>query len=491
VNGLSRSSPVDRFLRLFTDVRGGESANVLLLTLNVFLILTAYYALKVVREALILGGATAEVKSYTAAGQVLLLAGLVPLYGAVAARVPRRRLINWVTAFFVACLALFYLAAQAGVTGFGLGVAFFVWVGIFNVMMIAQFWAFANDVYTTDEGKRLFPIVGFGASAGAVVGSYLPNLLGAIGIYQLFIIAAALLIVATVLTNVVDGRERRRTEAHVPDPFTTGTMPAATGQFRAATGEFKVPAQEYKRESGVFRAVEPGEDEQPPEQLIEEPESEGGAFRLVFRSRYLLMIAFLILLLNWVNTNGEYILGRTVEALTERAVAEEGGGAAEVQARIAEFYSNFFTVVNILGLLLQAFVVSRILKYAGVARALLFLPVIALVGYTVIAVVPVLGVIRWIKTAENSTDYSLNNTVRHALFLPTTREEKYKAKQVIDSFFWRTGDVLSAAVVAVGAQLLMLTTGQFALVNVMLIFAWLALAVLIGRRYDRLAAATH
>jgi AAA family ATP:ADP antiporter len=481
---------MDRLLRLFTEVRGGESGNVLLLTFNVFLLLTAYSVLKVVREALILGGATAEVKSYTAAAQVLLLAGLVPLYGAVAARVPRRRLINWVTAFFVACLVVFYIVAQAGVSGFALGVAFFIWVGIFNVMVIAQFWAFANDVYTTDEGKRLFPIVGFGASFGGVVGAYLPTVLSGIGIYQLFILSAALLIIAALVTNVVDARERRRTEAHLPDPFTTGTMPAATGQFRAATGEFKVPAQEYQHESGVFKAPEP-EKEAPPEPTVEEPESEGGAFQLVFRSRYLLMVAFLILLLNWVNTNGEYILGRTVEALTEEAVAAQGGGEAEIQAAIAGFYSKYQTVVNILALLIQAFMVSRIIKYAGVARALLFLPVIALMGYAVIAVVPILGVIRWIKTAENSTDYSLNNTVRHALFLPTTREEKYKAKQVIDSFFWRTGDVLSAAVVAVGAQLLMLSTGQFALVNVVLILAWLVLAALIGRRYDRLAAATQ
>ena len=115
---------------------------------------------------------------------------------------------------------------------------------------------------------------------------------------------------------------------------------------------------------------------------------------------------------------------------------------------------------------------------------------IALIGYSVIAFVPILAVIRWIKTAENSTDYSLNNTVRQMLFLPTTREEKYKAKQAIDSFFWRAGDVLSAVVVAVGVNLLMLSTRGFALVNVVLVVAWLVLAVLVGRRYDRLAAAT-
>jgi len=484
----SRLSPLDRLLRLFTEVRTGESVNVLLLTLNVFLILAAYYVLKVVREALILGGATAEVKSYTSAGQVVLLLFLVPAYGAFAARVPRRRLINGVTAFFVACLGVFYALAVSGMSGFALGVAFFVWVGIFNVMMIAQFWAFANDVYTTDEGKRLFPIVGFGASAGAVVGSYIPNLLGGVGLYQLFILSAAFLVLAAIITNVVDGRERYRTEAHLPDPFTTGTMPAATGQFRAATGEFRIPEVDYKRESGTFQVVKPGDEPQ-----IEplEPESKGGAFQLVFRSRYLLMIAFLILLLNWVNTNGEYILGRTIETLTEQSVAAEGGGPEEVQARIASFYSNFFTVVNVVGLMLQAFVVSRIIKYAGIRRALLFLPIIALIGYSVIAFVPILAAIRWIKTAENATDYSLNNTVRQTLFLPTTRDEKYKAKQAIDSFFWRAGDVLSAAVVAVGANLLMLSTTGFALVNVALVTCWLVLAVLIGRRYERLAAATN
>jgi AAA family ATP:ADP antiporter len=484
----SHLSPVDRFLRLFTEVYPGESASALLLTLNVFLLLTAYSALKVVREALILGGATAEWKSYTYAGMVLLLAFMVPAYGAVAARVPRGRLINWVTAFFVACLAGFYIVAQAGVSGFGLGIAFFVWVGIFNVMIIAQFWAFANDVYTTEEGKRLFPIVGFGASAGGVVGAYLPTLLSGMGIYPLFLLAAVLLIIAALATTVADQRERRRTEFGVPDVFTTGTMPAATGQFRAATGEFRVPEADYKRESGTFKVVKL--DEEP---AIEPPEAESeiGAFRLVFRSRYLLMIAVLIMLLNWVNTNGEYILGRTVEGIIEQAVAAEGGGTEEIQARIAAFYSGFQTVQNILALLIQAFLVSRIIKHAGIRRALMFLPIIALIGYTFIAILPVLAAIRWIKTAENATDYSLNNTVRHALFLPTTREEKYKAKQAIDSFFWRAGDVLHAALVAVGTNLLLLSTGGFALVNVVLVLCWVTLAVFIGRRYDRVAAATE
>jgi hypothetical protein len=106
--------------------------NALLLSLNVFLILTAYYVLKPVREALILGQGSPELKSYMSAGQVLLLAFVVPLYGRLAGGLPRRRLINIVTAFFAACLVLFYFLARAGVP---LGIAFFLWIGIFNVVL--------------------------------------------------------------------------------------------------------------------------------------------------------------------------------------------------------------------------------------------------------------------------------------------------------------------------------------------------------------------
>ena len=165
----SRSkSFLERFLNLFTEVRSGEGLSAILLCLNIFLILTAYYIIKPVREALILAGGGAELKSYLSAGQaILLLLVAVPLYSRLASRFPRRQLINMVIVFFAACLGLFYILAQMNVP---LGVVFFIWVGIFNLMVIAQFWAFANDLYTPEAGKRIFVIVAFGASAGAVFG---------------------------------------------------------------------------------------------------------------------------------------------------------------------------------------------------------------------------------------------------------------------------------------------------------------------------------
>lgn len=440
-------SPLERFLGLFTEVKGGEGGVALLLTLNIFLILTAYYIIKPVREALILAAPNgAEWKSYAAAGQALLLLGAVPLYGWVASKAPRRRLINVVTIFFAGCLVLFFLAIKAfGQGGLTLGLGFFLWVGVFNLMVPAQFWSFANDVYTVEQGKRLFAIVAFGASLGAVLGSIITDrLIEPLGLDQLLLVSSGLLLLGLVLTNVVESKQDR--EATTPE------------QVKAET---------------------------------ETLEGENG-FAMLLKSRYLLLIAFLMLLLNFVNTTGEFILGDTVKAAIEQQAIEQGVPEAQrsawVGANIGGFYARFFSVVNVLGLVLQLFVVSRILKYIGVRRALLFLPIIALGGYAILAFFPILSVVRWAKTAENATDYSLQNTVRQALFLPTTRAQKYKAKQAIDSFFVRAGDVFSAVLVYVGLNVLSLSTTGFAFVNLGLVVVWLLIAVAIGREYGKLAA---
>ena len=159
---------LERFLAHLADVRGGEGAGVLLMALNLFLLLGAYYMLKTVREALILTQGGAEVKTYSAAGQAVLLVLVVPLFGAFASRVNRVRLVTGVTLFFASHLAIFIVLGTMGVRE---GVAYFLWVGIFNVMVIAQLWAFANDLYTPAQGERLFPVVGLGSSLGAWLGA--------------------------------------------------------------------------------------------------------------------------------------------------------------------------------------------------------------------------------------------------------------------------------------------------------------------------------
>ncbi|MBS1133247.1 MAG: hypothetical protein H6R02_388 [Burkholderiaceae bacterium] len=429
-------APLDRVLSLFAEVHRGEGGRLLLLACNVFLILTAYYVMKPAREALILaqpGGA--EIKSYSMALQALLLLAIVPAYGALASRLDRRRLINIVTAFFIACLPLFYLAAQAH---WRVGVPFFLWIGIFSLMVIAQFWAYANDLYAPEAGKRLFAVIAFGASSGAVFGAYISgHLIGALGVHAMLLVAAVILTVSLMLFNLIDARERAR---------------------------------------AVSRSDTQG---------AEAPIGSGNAFALVLSNRYLLLIAALVLLLNWVNATGEYILSSIVQRAAEEQVAAGTLSRDKEGAFIGAFYADYFQVVNIAGMLLQLFLVSRIVKWVGVHVAVCILPVVALGSYAVAALLPSLAVVRWVKTAENSVDYSLQNTVKQMLFLPTTREEKYKAKQVTDSFMVRAGDLLSSATVFVGTSMLALGTTQFAWINVALVSILLVVAIVVGRGFRR------
>jgi len=441
----ARRGWLDRLLLPFGDVRAGEGADVLLLTLGVFLLLLAYYVIKVVRETLILSEGGAELKSYISAGQALLLLFLVPAYSRFASRVNRERLMLGVTLFFVANLVVFIVLATARTPG--LHVAFFLWVGIFNLMVIAQFWSFANDVYTNEQGKRLFGIVGFGQTIGAILGGVVAHvLLGSLGVNALMLLAAAVLLLYALVTFGV-GRRRNRSAVAVGAP----------------TGD---PGALDRR----------------------------GGFELVRRDRYLLLIGVLLLLLNFVNTNGEYLLGRIVSGEANRLVAEGAAGALGAEAFrkqfIGGFYSEYFTWVNTLSALVQLFLVSRIMQRFGVRVALWVLPVVAFGGYASLAFLPLLPLVRLAKIGENSLDYSLNNTARQALFLPTSRDVKYKGKQAVDTLFVRAGDLLSAGLVFTGS-VLSLTLQAFAIVNVGLILLWLGVVAALVRRHGMLVDAAE
>ncbi len=372
-------SLLDRFLRLFADVRAGEGITALLLSSNIFLLLASYYIIKAIRDGLILGEFGANAKSYTSAGAVFLLAIVVPLYGKLADRLPRRRLINIVTMFFVASFIGFY---GLWASGLNIGIVFYAWVAVFNVMIIAQFWSFANDVYTKPEGERLFPIVAFGQSLGAVVGaSYVASMAGSLGIGMLLLTGAALLFAQVQVTNYVDRRERRLKEADLPKAETTGMM-TATGTMRIEDIE-KLLSRAQGEDVHLSEADDDaGAAPRAPEEAPDEAKKGGGettgAFALVFRTRYLLMIGLLMMLLNLVNTTGEYILDR---AMIDAAVAVSGAteGAAFTQ-QITILKASFFGVVNVAGLLIQLFVVSRVVQFFGVGIGLMIRRIISLGG---------------------------------------------------------------------------------------------------------------
>jgi AAA family ATP:ADP antiporter len=205
----------------------------------------------------------------------------------------------------------------------------------------------------------------------------------------------------------------------------------------------------------------------------------GDGFKMVFSNRYLMLIAVFVMLLNVVNTSGEFLLGKLVVEEAERVA-----GSSEVLKHqfIGQFYSNFFGWVSLSGLVIQFFLVSRVFKHIGVRAALFIVPMIALGGYALLALAPALAVVRFAKILENGADYSLQNSARHALFLRTSREARFKAKAAIDTFFWRFGDMIQAGIVLVGSHYAF-TTGDFAALTVTLSLMWLVVVAFLYREY--------
>lgn len=415
----------------FAKVESDEVVGVSVLTLTVFLLLTAYYLLKTAREPLILLQGGAVWKSFAAAIQSGLLLLTTYVYGEVAKRVGRMKLIASVYLFFVATFAAFAALALAKAP---IGIVFFVWVGVFNVTAIAQFWSFAADIYTPEQGKRLFAVIGIGSSVGAVAGAKIAKLLVPLGPAFLMGGAAAILVVCVFL-------------------FT----------FMNARSEIKVGKKTEKD--------------------TEKPLADERAISLLLRDKYLLLIAASLLILNWINSNGEYVLDKTLLGAVEHL------GHEEAEKFIGEFKADYFGYTNLLGVLLQLFAVSRILRIFGVKKALLLLPAASAAAYTILLFRPALELVRVAKVIENGIDYSVQSTTQQALYLVTSRVEKYVGKSLVDTLFVRLGDVLSFVTVFVGTKLAF-ATHTFAVVNLVLIAIWVFVLLSIGRENDRRADET-
>src|SRR5690606_17973856 len=231
-----------------------------------------------------------ELKTYASGAMAVLLVCIVPAYGRLANRVPRLRLINVSYAIVMLCLIAFYILGRAGVP---VALAFFIWLGLVNVFLIAQFWSYANDIYTEEQGKRLFAIIALGGSLGAILGPKIANLAST---FNLMVIAAVLMVAATLLFNVIEHVHGERAE-----------------------------------DSDAAKPI-----------------VGAGGFQLVLRDRYLMLIAALLIITNVVNTTGEYVLAN---AARDHAMEVAGTGAAALEQRreiIKAFYSDFFMWVNLM-----------------------------------------------------------------------------------------------------------------------------------------------
>lgn len=426
-----RKSLLERILSVITDVRAGEGLGAVLLTADLTVLLGGYYLLKTVRESLILAQGGAEVKAYSSAAQAILLFGVVPVYGWIGTRINRNQLLRWTSLFFASNLLLF---AYLGSRGVHEAVPYFIWVGIFNVFTVAQLWSFATDLYTEAQGKRLFPMLGVGASVGAVGGAWIAGkLIKPLGPNNVMLIAAGALCVCAGLS---------RWASHV------------------------ISEREGEREK---------------KKNVETLGKQGG-FQLLISDPYLRLIAVLTILLNIVSLSGDFIVGKLVINHANEAVGLGKQLLAARGAYIGAYYANYYAWTNLVSFVIQAFLVSRIFKYIGVRGSLFILPALSLATFGAILVNPILSVVRDLKIAENGTNYSLQNTIRNALLLPTSREAKYKAKAAIETFCVRLGDVLQAGIIFVGSRLHASLT-SYATITLAFTVLWILVAAALYRQH--------
>jgi len=421
----------ERCLALLAPLRPGEGRCVAILWLQAFSLMLAWYLIRPVREALILTEGGAEFRSYAVAVQAALLILIVPAYSAWVRRTDPRRIYVLVNAFFVSHLLLFFLAGQAGMK---LGFVFFVWGSLFSVMAVTQFWAFATDLFNVQSGERLFGLIALGISSGAFAGAQVAAaLFDVIGTHGLMLAAAAALTVAIMLGA--------RVRATVPA--------SAQGGNDAASPPAAVRGRWL------------------------------GGFAVVARSRYLVGIAALVVLLNWITSAGDFVLTSWLVDIAQRE-------APDMQSEyIGRFMARYCSAVTLVSFLIQLLLVSRIIQFAGLARALLLTPLAFAAGYLLVGIVPAFLLLQSVLVVQRGFDYSLLNTTRNALLLPMGRDAKYQAKTAIDTFFFRAGDLLASGSIFVGLRLFEDARAQFIWLTVGLSLTLLLVAWLIGREYAR------
>jgi ATP:ADP antiporter, AAA family len=434
----NRLTAFERLLTLFTSVRPGEGRSVFLMLLQIFLLLQSYYLIRVMRETLILVEGTPEIRAYATGAIAITLIFVIPLYKLLFDYLKdggnKSVVLRWVGWFFISNIILFALLIWLGIP---IAVPFYIWVGVYNVMVIAQFWAFAADLFNIRTGQRLFAVIMMGAALGAMLGSQIAGqLYPVIGAANLLLLSAALLGLVLYLSRVA--------ERTVPE----GSRGAASTRPQELEGTI------------IGRVM--------------------GGFSLVAKSGYLLRIALFIVVLNFVNTNGGYILATFVDDHARATVAAAAGAISSGDV-ISRVMGNYYASITALQVLLQLFLVSRLFRWFGVNGAILVLPLVMIANYGLILLFPVFALVRLMMIIENATNYSVQNTTNHTLYLPVPRQEKYVGKTTIDTFINRFGDLLSTGLIVVMAQLLGLQIGWIVAVNLLLAGILFGIGTAIGR----------
>jgi AAA family ATP:ADP antiporter len=393
-----------------------------------FTLLAGYYVLRPLRDQMGIAGGVRNLPWLFTATFVTLIV-VQPLYGALVAKLPRGKFIPIVYHFFVANLLLFWLLLALHIETVIVARVFFVWLSVFSLFAVAVFWSFMADLFNAEQGKRLFGFIGAGGTAGALLGPVITIALSVpLGPVNLLIVAAILLELAVVCVQQLE---------------------------RAAAAREGAQAEPRRVGGSAFSAL--------PELL---------------RSPYLIGVGFWISLLSFCATILYFEQANIVSATVH--------GAGE-QTRL---FAGIDLAVNLLSLATQIFATGQLLKRFGTGATAAALPAVYVVGFLAVFLVPTLAVVVVVQVVQRWMNFSVANPARQVFYTVLGREEKYKAKNLIDVVVYRGSDALYGWVFD-SLQALGLKLGAIALVAWPVAVGWLVLSAALGRAQERRAAALN
>jgi ATP:ADP antiporter, AAA family len=436
------------------DLRPGEGAALAWSCTYFFLILTAYYILRPIRDEMGVQGGV-ENLAWLFTGTLVGMLLIHPLYTTLVAKLPRTRFVPLTYRFFILNLVIFFLLFRFMGEGQAvwIGRIFFIWVSVFNLFVVSVFWSFMTDLYRPSQSKRLFGMVAVGGTLGAMFGSSITSLLAVpFGPINLLLVSALFLEVAARAARALDRQEATVTAAAM-------AQPERDDDAGMSAPEAAVPAEPRAGESRGSQVIGGGALE---------------GIRNVLRSPYLLGIAVLMLFFTISST----FLYFQQAALTDIVFGEDS-------ARRTRFFANIDLLVNILTLITQVFITGRMMRWLGIGISLAFLPLVSVIGFAVLGMAPVLTVLVVLQVLRRAGNYAIQRPAREVLYTVLARTDKYKAKNFNDTFVYRVGDQVGAWSYTLISWLGM-GIGGLSFLMVPFSAVWLVLALWLGGRYRRI-----
>ena len=418
---------VSGMLRRIVDVKLGEVTALLWSFAYFFCVLCSYYILRPLRDEMGIEGGVNNLQ-WVFVGTFVAMLFAVPVFGALAARLPRHRLLPLVYYFFIVNLLVFFLLLKSGIATAAVARAFFIWDSVFNLFVVSVFWSYMADLYNNEQARRLFGFIAAGGSAGAVIGPLLTaSLVRSLGMVNLLLVSAVLLLLAIVCIRALAR-------------WAMDELPARAAQADRPIG------------GGILNGVQQ-----------------------VLRSPYLLGICVYILL---------YTMLSTFLYFEQARIVADSFSDPTSRTRL---FALMDLAVNALTILGQVLVTARIIARFGVSVTLSLIPATVALGFLALAAFPMLAVLVTFQIVRRAGNFAVARPTREILYTVVSREQKYKSKNFIDTVVYRGGDAVSgwlyAGLAAVGMGL-----SAIALVAVPVALAWLYTGVALGRKQETLRA---